>query len=57
MLAAPAIRAARRAPHAELVQLPGGHYAPFLDAHEAAVRAELAFLRRHLVDKEPARTA
>ncbi len=30
-LAAPAVRAAGRAPHGELVRLPGGHYAPFLD--------------------------
>ena len=47
-LAAPAVAAARRAPGAELARLPGGHYAPFLDAHEQAVGAELAFLRRHL---------
>ena len=47
-LAGPAARAARRAPGAELVRLPGGHYAPFLDAHEQAVEAELSFLRRHL---------
>jgi hypothetical protein len=26
----------------------GGHYASFLDAHEPAVEAELAFLSRHL---------
>lgn len=48
-LAAPAVAAAERAPRAELVQLPGGHYAPFLDAHEPAVEAELDFLRRHLL--------
>jgi pimeloyl-ACP methyl ester carboxylesterase len=53
-LAGPAAAAARRAPRAELVRLPGGHYAPFLEAHEQAVEAELAFLRRHLV-REPAR--
>ncbi len=47
-LPAPAVEAARRAPGAELVRLPGGHYAPFLDAHEQAVEAELSFLRRHL---------
>jgi pimeloyl-ACP methyl ester carboxylesterase len=52
-LPGPAIRAARRAPRGELVTLPGGHYAPFLDQHEPAVEAELAFLRRHLLD--PAR--
>jgi pimeloyl-ACP methyl ester carboxylesterase len=47
----PAVRAARRAPGAELVSLPGGHYAPFMEAHEQAVEAELSFLRRHLVDQ------
>jgi pimeloyl-ACP methyl ester carboxylesterase len=50
-LAAPAVRAARRAPHADLLRLPGGHYAPFLDQHEQTVDAELAFLFRHLVDR------
>jgi pimeloyl-ACP methyl ester carboxylesterase len=49
VLAAPAVEVAERAPAAELVRLPGGHYAPFLAAHEAAVEAELSFLRRHLV--------
>jgi hypothetical protein len=38
-----------RAPHAEIVRLPGGHYAPYLDAHEPAVDAEPSFLRRHLL--------
>ena len=50
-----AVRAARQAHRAELVRLPGGHDAPFLDAHEQAVDAELSFLRRHLLDEgEPA---
>jgi pimeloyl-ACP methyl ester carboxylesterase len=53
-LAGPAVAAARRAPGAELVHLPGGHYAPFLEAHEQAVEAELAFLHRHLAGR-PAR--
>lgn len=48
-LAAPAIRAAHQAPHGELVQLPGGHYAPFMEAHEEAVAATVSFLRRHLI--------
>ena len=56
-LAGPAVRAARRALGAELVRLPGGHYAPFLDAHEQAVAAELSFLHRHLLDRPAARTA
>lgn len=47
---APAVRAARRAPRGELFRVPGGHYAPFLAAHEQAVEAELSFLRRHLLD-------
>ncbi len=49
-LAEPAARAARRAPRGELVRLPGGHYAPFLGAHERAVQAELSFLRRNLLE-------
>jgi uncharacterized protein len=56
-LAAPAVRAAGRAPHGELVRLPGGHYAPFLDGHEPAVAAELSFLRRHLLGQQPAAAA
>ncbi len=47
-LAAPAVVAAEKAPRGELVRLPGGHYAPFLAAHDDAVEAELAFLRRHV---------
>jgi uncharacterized protein len=50
VLAAPAAAAADRAPRGELVRLPGGHYAPFLSAHEQAVDAELSFLRHHLLD-------
>ncbi|MEW1687092.1 alpha/beta hydrolase [Streptomyces sp. NPDC091265] len=53
-LSEPAVRAAGHAPRAELVRLPGGHYAPFLDQHEPAVRAELSFLRHHLLDEAPA---
>ncbi len=48
-LAGPAVRAAGRAARAEVMRLPGGHYAPFLDAHEQAVGAELSFLRRHVL--------
>ena len=50
----PAIRAANRAPRGELVHLPGGHYAPFLEAHEQAVAIQLEFLERHLLDRSPA---
>jgi fermentation-respiration switch protein FrsA (DUF1100 family) len=49
-LPGPAVRAAQLAPRGELVRLPGGHYAPFMEAHEQAVEAELSFLRRHLLD-------
>ena len=34
---------------------PGGHYAPFLDAHEQAVAAELSFLHRHVLAADPVR--
>jgi fermentation-respiration switch protein FrsA (DUF1100 family) len=47
-LAGPAVGAANRASQGELVQLPGGHYEPFLGRHEQAIEAELSFLRRHL---------
>ncbi len=47
-LAEPSVKAVRRAPRGELVRLPGGHYQPFLDQHEPAVAAQLAFLHRHL---------
>ena len=53
-LAGPAVRAASRAPRAELVRMPGGHYEPFLGGHERAVEAELSFLRRHLLGETPA---
>ena len=50
-LVRPGLRVAERAPRAELVRLPGGHYAPFLDAHDAAAEAEVSFLRRHLAGR------
>ena len=46
----PAVRAGTRAPHAELVRLPGGHHEAFMGGHERAVETELSFLRRHLLD-------
>jgi pimeloyl-ACP methyl ester carboxylesterase len=49
----PAVRAGQRARSGEVVRLAGGHYEPFMDGHERAVEAQLAFLRRHLL--EPAR--
>lgn len=52
-LGAPAVRAAERATCAELVRLPGGHYAPFLEMHEQAVDAELSFLERHVFGSFP----
>ncbi|MEU4198179.1 alpha/beta hydrolase [Kribbella sp. NPDC026611] len=48
-LAAPARAAASQSSAAQLLEVPGGHYAPFLDAHEVVVDAEIAFLSRHLV--------
>jgi pimeloyl-ACP methyl ester carboxylesterase len=50
-LAAPSLKAAAQTPGATVVRVPGGHYAPFLDAHEQVVDAELAFLARHLSGK------
>ena len=49
-LAEPAIKAAEQARRAELLVLPGGHYAPFLEAHDDTVAAEIAFLRKYLLD-------
>jgi uncharacterized protein len=49
VLAAPALKAARRAPAGEVLEIDGGHYAAFLDQHETVVAAELDFLRRHLL--------
>lgn len=56
-LAPPAVRAAGRAPTAELVRFPGGHYAPFLEVHDDVVGAELAFLNRHVLGAEDGLTA
>lgn len=47
-LPGPAVRAARNAPRSEVVHLTGRHYAPFLESHEEAVAAEIAFLEKHL---------
>lgn len=49
-LVEPSVRAAGQARDAELVRLPGGHYAPFTSEHERAVDAELSFLRRRVLD-------
>jgi dienelactone hydrolase len=49
VLAAPALKAARRAPGGEILQVDGAHYAAFLDQHETVVAAELEFLRRNLL--------
>ena len=55
VLAEPGARAAQGAPRGEVVRIPGGHYAPFLDGHEVAVEAQLRFLRRHVL-RAPAAT-
>jgi pimeloyl-ACP methyl ester carboxylesterase len=47
-LAAPAARAAERAPRGELVVMPGGHYEAFMDGHARTAQIELSFLRQHL---------
>ena len=54
VLAAPAVRAASRAPQGEVVRVSGGHYQPFLGGHERAAAAELSFLRWHLLGESPA---
>jgi pimeloyl-ACP methyl ester carboxylesterase len=48
---APAIRAARRAPHGQLSRLPGGHYAAFLDGEEQTGRVLVSFLNRALTPR------
>ena len=53
ILAAPALKAARRVPGAEIRQVDGGHYAAFLDQHETVIAAELDFLDRHLLRSWP----
>ncbi|MGW0794641.1 alpha/beta hydrolase [Streptomyces sp. NPDC002692] len=47
-LPGPAVEAAHNAPDAEVLHLAGRHYAPFLEAHEEAVEAEIAFLQKQL---------
>jgi uncharacterized protein len=42
--------AIRRAPIAELVEIPGGHYAPFIDGFDLSVATEIAFLQRHAIE-------
>jgi len=54
VLAAPAVRAAGRAPRGELAWVPGRHCEPFLGGHERTVEAELSFMRRHLLGESPA---
>jgi pimeloyl-ACP methyl ester carboxylesterase len=48
-LTEPAVKAAAQSSNSEALLVPGGHYAPFLDAHETVVEAELKFLAKHLV--------
>lgn len=48
VLARPTLKAVSNAPAVTVLPVEGGHYAPFLDAHEAVVTAELEFLERHL---------
>ncbi|WP_051839052.1 alpha/beta hydrolase [Streptomyces sp. NRRL F-5126] len=53
VLTEPGVRAAGNAPRSEVVRLPGCHYAPFLEAHEQAVAAEISFLGRHAGGRDP----
>jgi pimeloyl-ACP methyl ester carboxylesterase len=53
VLAGPALKAARRAPKGEILEVDGMHYAAFLDQHETVVAAELDFLHRHLLQDAP----
>ena len=53
VLPGPAHRAAKRCPHTEVITVPGGHYAPFLEQHEATVTAELDFLTRQRQTVKP----
>ncbi|GAA1582789.1 alpha/beta hydrolase [Kribbella karoonensis] len=48
-LAAPTLKAAATTSKAQVLQVPGNHYAPFTTAHEQVVETELSFLSRHLV--------
>jgi pimeloyl-ACP methyl ester carboxylesterase len=47
-LAAPTLKAAATTEKATVLQVPGNHYAPFLDAHVQVVEAETVFLQKHL---------
>jgi pimeloyl-ACP methyl ester carboxylesterase len=49
-LAAPTLKAAAQTPNAEVLRVPGNHYAPFLESHETVIKTELDFLERHLLN-------
>jgi hypothetical protein len=49
VLAAPALKAVRQAPGAEVLQVDDAHYAAFLYRHETVVAEELGLLHRHLL--------
>ncbi|MGZ0151994.1 alpha/beta hydrolase [Kribbella sp. WER1] len=48
-LATPTLKAAATTPKAEVLQVPGNHYAPFTTAHDQVVEKELTFLHTHLL--------
>jgi pimeloyl-ACP methyl ester carboxylesterase len=50
-LAAATTSVAGVVPGAEIAHFPGGHYAPFMAAHEDVVQVELEFLSRHLAQQ------
>jgi uncharacterized protein len=54
--AAPAVRAAERAPNAQLIRLPLGHFDPYVgEQFEEVVAAQSEFLTRHLLAAVPQR--
>ncbi|GAA1139534.1 alpha/beta hydrolase [Kribbella jejuensis] len=55
-LVAPTLKAAATTPKAAVLQVPGNHYAPFTNAHEQVVEAEIGFLHANLA-AAPAGTA
>jgi uncharacterized protein len=56
-MAAPAVRAARRAPQGEVVRQPGDHYTALTDGFERAVELQLGFLERRLAQPAAAHAA
>lgn len=47
---------AERISDCAVVRLPGNHYAPFLESHEATLQAQIKFLTKHLVPERGPRS-